>query len=313
MDWCRKRQTCLQCVGGGGAERLPLRSSPWWKPPNVSSSTPETTDKFTAASGSKNAEGGAGAGWRGAVERSDLEAERPRKRRASGGPGYGDGSPATPSAPRKMSPPPSWRTIRAEGLCCDYTRLFPASEADAIFWQLEREVEYLSGDLTKVQVFGKWHTIPRQQVAYGEPGLTYRYSGVTLAPKPWVAVLLSIRERVTQVTGHAFNFVLVNRYKDGRDHIGEHRDDEKELVPCSPIASVSFGASRDFVLRHGDARGRGARRSLAPVKLPLAHGSLLVMNFPTNVYWYHSVPVRRAVLTPRVNLTFRRVLPSPAP
>ncbi|XP_060699466.1 DNA oxidative demethylase ALKBH2 isoform X1 [Hemiscyllium ocellatum] len=203
----------------------------------------------------------------------------------------------------------SWKQLRAEGLNCDYTKIFTKSEADDIFLQLEKELEYFSGEQTKVQVFGKWHNIPRKQVTYGDLGLTYTYSGVTLAPKPWLPVLEMIRARVTQATGHTFNFVLINRYKDGRDHIGEHRDDEKELEPFSPIASVSFGACRDFILRHRDSRGKHATRRLEPVKLLLGHGSLLMMNYPTNIYWYHSLPVRKNVLSPRINLTFRKVLP----
>ncbi|XP_067862161.1 DNA oxidative demethylase ALKBH2 [Heptranchias perlo] len=205
----------------------------------------------------------------------------------------------------------SWKRIRAEGLDCDYTKIFTKSEADDIFLQLEKVLEYFSGDLTKVQVFGKWHNIPRQQVTYGDLGLTYTYSGVTLAPKPWLPVLEKIRDRVTQATGHTFNFVLINRYKDGNDHIGEHRDDEKELEPRSPIASVSFGACRDFIFRHGHSRGKNATRRLEPVKLLLGHGSLLLMNYPTNVHWYHSLPARKKVLAPRVNLTFRKVVAPP--
>lgn len=100
------------------------------------------------------------------------------------------------------------------------------------------------------------------------------------------------------------------RYKDGCDHIGEHRDDERELAPGSPIASVSFGACRDFLFRHKDARGRSPSRRLEAVRLPLAHGSLLLMNHPTNSHWYHSLPVRKKVLAPRVNLTFRKILPT---
>ncbi|NXY92629.1 ALKB2 demethylase, partial [Alcedo cyanopectus] len=164
------------------------------------------------------------------------------------------------------------------------------------------------GEMTKLQVFGKWHKIPRQQVTYGDPELTYTYSGVTFSPKPWIPVLSSIRDRLALDTGHAFNFVLINRYRDGRDHIGEHRDDERELVPGSPIASVSFGAARDFVFRHWESRGKKSPRRLEPLTLQLAHGSLLLINHPTNLYWYHSLPTRRRVLTPRVNLTFRKVM-----
>uniref|UniRef100_A0A7N4V011 DNA oxidative demethylase ALKBH2 n=1 Tax=Sarcophilus harrisii TaxID=9305 RepID=A0A7N4V011_SARHA len=201
-----------------------------------------------------------------------------------------------------------WRKIRAESLDCDYTVLFAREEADELLQKLEKEVEYFEGDLARVLVFGKWHKIPRKQATYGDPGLTYTFSGLTLSPKPWIPVLEHIRDRVAAVTGHAFNFVLVNRYKDGCDHIGEHRDDESELAPRSPIASVSFGACRDFFFRHRDSRGKEASRRVDMVKIQLAHGSLLMMNYPTNVHWYHSLPVRKRILAPRVNLTFRNIL-----
>lgn len=110
-----------------------------------------------------------------------------------------------------------------------------------------------------------------------------------------------------------FNIVLIilvlfTRYKDGLDHMGEHRDDEKELDPLSPIASVSLGAARDFIFRHKDTRGKQSSKHIDPVKLQLAHGSLLLMNPPTNRFWYHSLPIRKKVVTPRINLTFRRIL-----
>ena len=49
---------------------------------------------------------------------------------------------------------------------------------------------------------------------------------------------------------------------DGRDHMGEHKDDEEELVKGSPIASLSLGQARDFVFRHQDARGGAAKVGL---------------------------------------------------
>nr|XP_028559697.1 DNA oxidative demethylase ALKBH2 isoform X1 [Podarcis muralis]XP_028559698.1 DNA oxidative demethylase ALKBH2 isoform X1 [Podarcis muralis]XP_028559699.1 DNA oxidative demethylase ALKBH2 isoform X1 [Podarcis muralis]XP_028559701.1 DNA oxidative demethylase ALKBH2 isoform X1 [Podarcis muralis]XP_028559702.1 DNA oxidative demethylase ALKBH2 isoform X1 [Podarcis muralis]XP_028559703.1 DNA oxidative demethylase ALKBH2 isoform X1 [Podarcis muralis]XP_028559704.1 DNA oxidative demethylase ALKBH2 len=203
----------------------------------------------------------------------------------------------------------SWKHIRAEGLNCDYRILFNKAEADRIFQELEKEVEYFeAGEFTKLHIFGKWHNIPRKQVTYGDAGLTYTYSGVTFSPKPWIPVLGHIRDQIQLTTGDTFNFVLINRYKDGHDHMGEHRDDERELAPRSPIASVSFGACRDFVFRHKDSRGKNPSRYIEAVKLQLEHGSLLMMNFPTNRYWYHSLPSRKKLLAPRINLTFRNVM-----
>ncbi|NXN78081.1 ALKB2 demethylase, partial [Bombycilla garrulus] len=224
------------------------------------------------------------------------------RRQAEDGDSGGGKRPRLEEAGPERAPP---REIRAEGLSCDYRILFGKAEADEIFQQLEKEVEYFEDEVTKLHVFGTWHKIPRKKVTYGDPGLSYTYSGVTFQPKAWIPVLRRIQERVTAATGHSFNFVLINRYKDGLDHIGEHRDDEKELDPLSPIASVSFGACRDFVFRRRGPRGL---QGPARITLPLAHGSLLLIKHPTNLHWHHSLPPRRRVLAPRVNLTFRRVL-----
>ena len=105
---------------------------------------------------------------------------------------------------------------------------------------------------------------------------------------------------------YSFNFVLVNRYENGMDHIGEHRDHEKELMPNMPIASLSLGQPRDFVFKHKDNRGRNKLRTdIEKVSLILENGSLLIMNAPTNYFWYHSLPVRKNIKLPRINLTFR--------
>ncbi|KAJ8379368.1 hypothetical protein SKAU_G00001460 [Synaphobranchus kaupii] len=212
------------------------------------------------------------------------------------------------SIEEEFSHPLPWQKIEAEGLDCDYALLFSKDEADRLFNELEEEVEYFTGEKAQIRVFGKHYSVPRKQATYGDPGLMYSFSGVHLLARPWTPTLDYIRDAVTKATGRTFNFVLVNRYKDGSDHIGEHRDDEKELDPGFPIASVSLGAARDFVFRHREARGRKPRRHIDPVKLELAPGSLLLMNQPTNTYWYHSLPARKRVLTPRINLTFRCIV-----
>ncbi|KAL2091772.1 hypothetical protein ACEWY4_011570 [Coilia grayii] len=211
--------------------------------------------------------------------------------------------------PEEFSQPIPWRKIEAEGLDCDYGLLFKTEEATELFNELEKEVEYFTGDQAKVQVFGKSYSVPRKQATYGDEGLVYSFSGVCLLARPWTPTLENIRDAVTKATGHTFNFVLINRYKDGLDHIGEHRDDERELDPACPIASVSLGAPRDFLFRHRRSRGGASGKDgPPPVKLELAHGSLLLMNAPTNTHWYHSLPVRKRCNAPRINLTFRRIL-----
>ncbi|XP_077600671.1 DNA oxidative demethylase ALKBH2-like [Stigmatopora nigra] len=213
-----------------------------------------------------------------------------------------------PAVDDEFADPVPWQKIESKDLDCDYAMLFTKEKADELFQKLEEEVVYSTGVEATVQVFGKVYNIPRKQATYGESGLNYTYSGVRRLACPWTPTLEYIRDSVTKITGQLFNFALINRYKDGNDHMGEHRDDERELDPLSPIASVSLGAARDFIFRHRDARGKQSGPCIEPVKMVLAHGSLLLMNPPTNTFWYHSLPVRKKILLPRINLTFRRIL-----
>ncbi|EDO42093.1 predicted protein [Nematostella vectensis] len=201
-----------------------------------------------------------------------------------------------------------WQKIKSENLDLDYVQLFSNPEANKLFQEAEKVIKYDS--VSKVFVFGKYHSVPRRQTSFGDEGLKYTFSGVTVTPQHWkeAPFLQDLRDYLVDITGQTFNFVLVNRYKDGNDHMGEHRDDEKELVRSSPIASLSFGQARDFVFRHKDCRGRTSTRNIDPVKLELQNGSLLLMNHPTNHYWYHSIPVRKKLVCPRINFTFRHML-----
>ena len=200
-----------------------------------------------------------------------------------------------------------------------YSSFYRKVDADSIFQQLESQLQtYFTSSRQSVKMAGRVLQIPRRQTAFGDRGLSYTFSGITMQANPWTPLVSALRDHVERALDEKFNFVLVNRYKDGQDHIGEHRDDERDLERAAPIASLSFGQARDFVLRHKDARGgrgRGGRgRSttaavpLQPVKIELGHGSLLVMCHPTNSTWYHSLPIRRRALYPRINLTFRRMI-----
>ena len=167
---------------------------------------------------------------------------------------------------------------------------------------------YLERSRNEVVMMGKTIKIPRKQTAFGDQGLSYNFSGVSVPAQPWIPLLKGLRDHLAETLGEEFNFVLVNRYKDGSDYIGEHRDDEKDLVSKSSIASLSFGQKRDFVFKHRDTKGKNAsRKDIEPIKLCLEHGSLLVMKYPTNTFWYHSLPVRKSAPGTRINLTFRRM------
>ncbi len=153
----------------------------------------------------------------------------------------------------------------------------------------------------KITLWGKTFLQPRLTSWHGEPGKNYTYSGIRLVPLPWTPVLLDIKRRVEAAAGETFNSVLLNYYRDHRDSMGFHSDDEPELGNRPVIASLSLGEERTFILKHK------IRRELQPVRLKLASGSLLVMKGETQRHWRHAITKETTPCGPRVNLTFRRI------
>ena len=149
-----------------------------------------------------------------------------------------------------------------------------------------------------VVVYGKRHLQPRLTAWYGDA--SYTYSGLRLEPLPWTDLLLAIRAAVESACGRRFNSVLLNRYRNGRDSMGMHSDDEPELGPEPAIASLSFGSTRGFILRH--------KRNKQTIKLDLNDGSLLLMSGPLQRNWLHGINKSARPLGERVNLTFRYIV-----
>lgn len=117
-----------------------------------------------------------------------------------------------------------------------------------------------------------------------------------------------------------FNSAHLNLYRSGKDHVSWHTDEDVSLYGASPIiASVSFGASRDFILRrmNGDPYHWSPlsqeRRLETPtmVKIELNGGDLLVMRGATQRHYEHCVrksATSEGAKGPRVNITFRRIV-----
>lgn len=148
---------------------------------------------------------------------------------------------------------------------------------------------------------GKSIPIPRLQAWYGEKNSRYGYSGLALNPLPWTPLLAALKDRIETISDTTFNSVLVNYYRDGRDSVSWHSDDEKELGNDPVIASLSLGTSRRFELKHRHKKGQ-------KYTCELTNGSLLVMGAGIQSNWQHQVPKQPAVCEGRINLTFRAVL-----
>ncbi len=179
---------------------------------------------------------------------------------------------------------------------CYLTGFLGSTQAEALFQELLGGVPWRH---ERVQLYGRRVTVPRLLGWYGEPGLNYRYAGVDHRCEGWRPSLAALRERLDRELGVPSNLVLLNRYRDGTDCMGWHRDDEPGLA--RRIVSVSLGAQRRFLVRPPGDEGRPAReRSQA---FDLEHGSVLVMDGG----WRHSLPRTRRPVGERINLTFRLV------
>lgn len=160
-------------------------------------------------------------------------------------------------------------------------------------------LEYLLTEPAFVRDRALGYNARRLTCAYGQEGLSYRYSGITKRPQPWPLALTGIVVDVARWTGAEYNFCLANLYPDHTATLGWHADDERDLVPDSPIAIVSLGSPRLLGLqRIADGHTQSVE---------LTHGSVLVMAGATQQRYKHCICKGVTGSSPRVSLTLRRV------
>lgn len=188
--------------------------------------------------------------------------------------------------------------IRKQGDVRLYRHWWSPEQSRDYFDRLYRE---LAWQQTHITMHGKRLPVPRLDVWYGDAGRDYRYSGASFRALPWTETLTEIKAELEERLGLGFNSVLANLYRNGRDSVAWHSDDEPELGRNPVIASLSLGAERRFALRH---KSRG---DLEPVRLDLPNGSLLLMAGETQHHWQHQLSKTARRVGPRINLTFRRV------
>ena len=196
-------------------------------------------------------------------------------------------------------------------------RLYPdllVARADEWFNALREQIDWQQHRLT---LFGKTMNAPRLSAWYGEPDAHYGYSNIKLQPNAWRAPLLEIKHIIEACSGATFNSVLANLYRNGRDSMGWHADDEAELGDQPVIASVSLGAQRRMRWRH-------KQRDFASQGTDLPNGSMLLMQGYTQHNWQHCVPKfannsssnssssSSSNFDERINLTYRLVGPTKA-
>lgn len=187
--------------------------------------------------------------------------------------------------------------INQDGQAHYFGTIFKKEQNDYYFNELLNKIEWINENLI---MFGKEITTKRKVAFYADSMIHYTYSNKTKKGKEWTPLLMEIKQFIANQTGCNYNACLLNLYHDGNEGMGWHSDDEKEIVPNSSIASLSFGAERKFTLKH-----KGNKESHS---IMLENGSLLEMSGSLQKNWLHSLPKSKKIKSPRINLTFRKMI-----
>ena len=195
---------------------------------------------------------------------------------------------------------PLWRRFRLPGADVRLAQFCDSFAAQSWFARLRAEIPW---EQHRLRIFGRDVDSPRLSCWIGDADAVYTYSRTRFEPRPWTPALAGLRDALGLICGEIHNSVLCNLYRDGHDAMGWHSDSEPELGVAPTIASLSFGATRRFRLRH-----KRDRRLRAEIELD--SGSLLLMAGQTQANYRHDLPRTALVTDARINLTFRRIFNS---
>ena len=187
---------------------------------------------------------------------------------------------------------------------------------DRHFKELREEINF---EESFIKIAGRECKLGRLIAYFGDKGSQLKYNGIVGEPNPWGKAIAEVKAIVEDFFGETYNFCICGLYRDGGDSISYHSDKLQSLVPGYPIVSVTFGATRDFMVKpRKDALRRGLVEDIKPIRIPLNNGDVCTMSLDMQNKYLHSVP-RRANVTPidiegygstteRINITFRRTI-----
>ncbi len=150
-------------------------------------------------------------------------------------------------------------------------------------------------DYHEIKMHGRLVKTPRWQQAYGAD---YHYTGNVNKALPVPDLLKPLHAWCRDAIDDQLNGILLNWYDAQHKHyIGKHRDSTTNMVPDSPIVTISFGATRKFRLRPWRSQGF--------VDFTADDGSIFVIPYATNLAWTHEVPHSGIHGGRRISVTLR--------
>jgi alkylated DNA repair dioxygenase AlkB len=159
----------------------------------------------------------------------------------------------------------------------------PPCTADAWFATLLEDVDWQSD---RRMMYDREVDVPRLM------------AGFRLDDPDVPATLIEAAAVVRGKVDATFNSVGLNLYRDGRDSVAAHHDRLGGLVVGEPIALLSLGGLRRMTISAQD-------RSIKPIHVELESGSLLVMDYASQLHFLHGIAKTRAPVAARISLAFR--------
>jgi len=187
-----------------------------------------------------------------------------------------------------------------------YTENFMKNEtANELLEKIAKNMDKSKDKIIKPE--REYFRTPDDQIAYGDLSIGYKYLGGIINSRNWHLkddlndILINIRNILSDKTGQSFNSVLISRYMDGNDYIGEHSD--VNLVDNSSIVGISLGATREMILK----RKYITDENEDTLCISLNHGSMYEIDYTTNKYWKHSIKKDAGIIHPRICITYRNI------
>lgn len=186
--------------------------------------------------------------------------------------------------------------ITNDGLARYYPSVF--FDSKVLFKKIKKEITWQQDTIT---MYGKTHNVPRLQTFIGDPETNYSYSGIKLSTNAWTSTTIEIRHQLSKMFNSQFNCCLCNNYRNGKDYVAWHSDDEPELGLNPVIASVSLGQERVIEFRHKKDKSK------EKIRLNLESGSVLLMSGSLQHHWQHQLIKTAKPVAARINLTYRYI------
>ena len=147
----------------------------------------------------------------------------------------------------------------------------------------------------QIKIFNKLINTPRWFQNYGH---NYNFSNMDHSCQEIPEILQPFINFVNKSEPTInYNGILVNWYENGSHYIGKHSDDEKDLIPISPIYCFSFGSERNFIIESKSNKDN-------KYKYKLLNNSLIVMGGDCQKYYKHSIP-KSKTNDSRISITIR--------